>query len=148
MARYRIGQAAAMSGINQANIRFYEAKKLLSVQTRSASSYRLYSDRDIHTLRFIRHCRSLDMSLEEVAALLGLGLTSRADCALAEKTLDSHLDHVRTRLRELRALEGELLALRECCDGASDVCHIVEALHRRADSVGTVPVAGHASRHV
>jgi DNA-binding transcriptional MerR regulator len=145
---FRIGQAAQMSGVNQANIRFYEEKKLISAQARSASSYRLYSKRDVHTLRFIRLCRSMDMSLDEVSTLLGLGISNKADCTVAAITLDAHLDHVRERLAELQALERELLALRACCDGSGSICRLVEALHQRADQGNLAPVTGPATRHL
>lgn len=134
--QFRIGQAARLSGVNAANIRFYEEKNLLSAQARSVSSYRLYSGKDVHTLRFIRLCRSMDMSLDEVRSLLGLTLNDKADCAAAETTLNAHLGHVRERLKELRALEKELTALRAACDGSGTVCRIVEALHQRAEGTG------------
>jgi hypothetical protein len=55
---------------------------------------------------------------------------------------------VRQRLAELRVLERDLLALRKRCDGSDDHCHIIEALHQRADEAvpRVEPPAGH--RHV
>ena len=134
-AHYLISQAAALSGVTPANIRFYEKEKLLTPQGRSDNSYRMYSSSDIHRLRFIRACRALDMSLDEVRTLLKLDLNSRSDCAIARGALDEHLTHVRTRLNELKALEKDLKALRGRCDGLDKTCHIIEALHERADSL-------------
>ena len=82
-AGYKIGEAAARSGVSAANIRFYEKEQLLQAQGRSDNSYRMYNDSDIHQLKFIRACRALDMSLDEVRTLLGLNLNSKADCATA-----------------------------------------------------------------
>ena len=134
-AHYLISQAAALSGVTSANIRFYEKEKLLSPQGRSDNSYRIYSNSDIHRLRFIRACRALDMSLDEVRTLLRLDLNSKADCATARCALDEHLAHVRERLNELKALEKDLKALRGRCDGMDMTCHIIEALHERADAL-------------
>lgn len=148
-AHHLIGQAAALSGVTPANIRFYEKEKLLSPQGRSDNSYRMYSDSDIHRLRFIRACRALDMSLDEVRTLLRLDLNSKADCATARGALDAHLTHVRMRLLELKALEKDLKALRGRCDGLDTTCHIIEALHERADNLPKL--ARHANpgkRHV
>jgi len=136
---YRISQAAALSGVSAANVRFYEKEKLLSPHGRSENSYRLYSDGDVHQLRFIRLCRALDMSLDEVRTLLGLDLKIKADCAMARSSLDGHLSHVRQRLAELKALEKDLKSLRNRCDGSDTHCHIIEALHQRADEL---PLAG------
>jgi DNA-binding transcriptional MerR regulator len=145
---HRIGEAAQRSGVSAANIRYYEREGLLKLQARAGNDYRLYSEADIHRLRFIRQCRALDMSLDEVRTLLALELNSKADCATASTALDAHLGHVRQRLAELRVLERDLLALRKRCDGSDDHCHIIEALHQRADEAvpRVEPPAGH--RHV
>ncbi|MBC7648429.1 MAG: MerR family transcriptional regulator, partial [Vitreoscilla sp.] len=74
MLNYRISQAAALTGVTPANIRFYEKEKLLQSTFRGENSYRMYSDSDLHQLRFIRACRTLDMSLDEVRTLLALDL--------------------------------------------------------------------------
>lgn len=91
----------------------------------------------------------MDMSLDEVRTLLGLDLRSKADCDAACVTLDAHLGHVRERLRELRLLEKDLVALRGSCDGTDAECHIIEGLHARADAQ---PLSGGrgtpAMRHV
>lgn len=147
--RHRISQAAALSGVDAANIRFYEKERLLKPTHRGDNSYRMYSDGDVHQLRFIRACRSLDMSLGEVRTLLGLDLNNKADCATARGALDEHLVHVRTRLGELKALEKDLKALRGRCDGLDTTCHIIEALHERADSLPkTAPARPAGKRHV
>jgi DNA-binding transcriptional MerR regulator len=147
-AQYRISQAAALSGVTPANIRFYEKEKLFSPTWRGDNSYRMYSDGDVHQLRFIRACRSLDMSLDEVRTLMSLNLNSKADCATARGALDAHLGHVRARLAELKALEKDLKALRGRCDGLDTTCHIIEALHERADRLPKPVRTAIEKRHV
>lgn len=148
-AQWRIGEAARQSGVSAANIRYYEKEGLLPPGARGDNSYRLYSGADIHQLRFIRLCRAMDMSLDEVRSLLALDLRRKQDCDAARVALDDHLQHVRARLAELQALEADLLALRNRCDGSDDHCHIIEALHARADAQpAKAPHAGPAKRHV
>ena len=130
---YRIGEAAAASGVSAANIRYYEQQGLMAPQGRSENSYRFYSDADVHALRFIRLCRAKDMSLDEVRTLMGLDLRNKADCQTARVALDAHLAHVRARLAELRSLEQDLVTLRDQCDGSDVHCHTIEARHQRAD---------------
>jgi DNA-binding transcriptional MerR regulator len=142
MPGYLIGQAASLSGVSSANIRFYEKEKLISRRGMGAKSYRFYSDEDVHQLRFIRQLRSLDMTLDEVRALLNLDLRKKRDCQTARDTLDDHIGHVRERLKELRVLEKNLIDLRSRCDGHDDHCHLIEALHAQAD----LPVNAKASR--
>ena len=144
----RIGEAARLSGVGAANIRYYEKEGLLPTQARNEASYRLYGADDIHRLRFIRLCRAMDMSLDEVRKLLGLDLTDKADCLQARETLDEHLGHVRERLAELRSLETNLLALRDGCDGNGKRCGIIETLHREADAQVLPSAPPAARRHV
>ena len=149
-ACHRIGEAARLSGVTAANIRYYEKEGLLTPGGRGSNSYRLYSAAEVHRLRFIRLCRAMDMSLDEVRTLLALDWGRKADCDAARDTLDAHLQHVRTRLAELQALESDLLALRSRCDGSDATCHIIEALHERADAQqAALPTpAGLGKRHV
>ena len=143
----RIGEAARLSGVSVANIRFYEEKNLLSASSRSDGSYRLYSKKDIHTLRFIRLCRAMDMSLDEVQGLIRLDLQNKADCAAASEAIDAHLRHVRERLAELKALEKDLKTMQLLCDGQHDTCGLIEALHARAEGL-PLPKGKQARRHV
>ncbi|RKR26783.1 DNA-binding transcriptional MerR regulator [Acidovorax sp. 93] len=147
--QFRIGEAALQSGVSAANIRYYEKEGLLPHGVRGDNSYRLYSGADVHQLRFIRLCRAMDMSLHEVRTLLALDWSRKEDCDAARDTLDDHLQHVRARLAELQTLEADLLALRNRCDGTDAHCHIIEALHARADAQPAVPFAtAAAKRHV
>ena len=143
-----IGKAATLSGVSAANIRFYEKQGLLRVGKRSSNTYRSYSGSDIHQLRFIRLCRTMDMSLEEVRTLLNLDLRSKSGCATANATLASHIVHVQERLAELRSLQRDLKDLRNCCDGSGPRCKIMEALHVRAEALSAVRGAARGHRHV
>ena len=148
MTALRIGEAAKRTGVSAANIRYYEREGLLAPSARADNDYRLYSDTDLHRLRFIRMCRAMDMSLDEVRSLLALDGQNAADCHAATHTIDAHLQHVRQRLKELRNLEKELQALRALCDGQQAPCHLIAALHAQAEAKQP-PAAGKAvKRHV
>ena len=143
---HRIGEAARLSGVPAASIRYYEKEGLLPAQARTDNQYRLYNEAEIHRLRFVRLCRAMDMSLDEVRTLLALDGNGQADAHTACDTLDTHLAHVRTRLHELQVLAQELIALRSRCDG-NGACQVIEALHERAEeAAGTLPLAG-GKRH-
>jgi DNA-binding transcriptional MerR regulator len=145
---YQIGQAAQRSGVSAANIRYYEKEQLIPARGAGHNSYRMYSDADVHQLRFIRLLRSLDMSLAEVRVLLHLDLRKKSHCQTARSTLDEHLGHVRTRLKELRSLEKDLSALRVQCNGQDEQCHLIEALHARANADLPFGTAASKQRHV
>lgn len=143
-----IGKAAALSGVSPANIRFYEKEGLLAPGVRAANSYRSYSSGDIHQLRFIRLCRAMDMSLDEVRTLLNLDLAEKADCAAANAALEAHMAHVAERVAELQALQQDLMELRARCDGSGPQCRIMQALHERANHLPREEARVRAHRHV
>ena len=147
-AQFRIGEAAQQSGVSAANIRYYEKQALLAPGAREDNRYRLYSADDVHRLRFIRLCRAMDMSLDEVRTLLHLNLADPLDCAAANATLDAHLKHVGERLAELRALQSNLRELRARCDGTGPQCRIIEALHQRAEDLPPDEPRTRGHRHV
>lgn len=71
----------------------------------------------------MRHCRSLDRTLEEIRVLLRFKGEPQADCGDVNALLDEHIGHVGNRIRELRQLEKQLKALREQCVGVHDAQH-------------------------
>ena len=145
---YRIGEAAVQASVSAANIRYYEKEGLLSLKDRGENSYRVYTQQDIHQLRFIRLCRAMDMSLDEVRTLLGLDLRNKADCAAATVALDAHIGHVRDRLAELQGLLADLTGLRSRCDGRGSKCRTIEALHAKADELPRAAPRSRVQRHV
>src|SRR3546814_2104109 len=66
----KIGELAKRTESTVETIRYYEKEGLLPEPSRSDGNYRLYGEEHIERLRFIRHCRTLDMALDEVRTLL------------------------------------------------------------------------------
>ena len=67
-----ISKAAQLAGISARMARHYESLQLLPHVGRTDSGYRLYSESDVHTLRFIRRSRDLGFSMEEIQTLVNL----------------------------------------------------------------------------
>jgi Cd(II)/Pb(II)-responsive transcriptional regulator len=128
--RIRIGELARTTGLRVDTIRYYEKEGVLPSPARSDGNYRLYGPAEVERLRFVRNCRDLDLSLDEIRALLQLREAHATACGGAEAVLDAHLGHVRDSLRALRGLERELIALRARCGQAPDAapCGILSAL--------------------
>lgn len=130
MQKLKIGELAVRTACHIETIRFYEKAGLLPVPPRSAGNYRLYDDAHIERLMFIRHCRSLDMALDEIRSLLKFQDAPDGECGEVNALLDAHLRHVAARIRELKALERQLVELRRCCDAVRPVqqCGILQEL--------------------
>jgi Cd(II)/Pb(II)-responsive transcriptional regulator len=141
----KIGALAAATGITPASIRFYETEGLLPAPTRTDGNYRDYTDGHCERLQFIRRCRSLDMELDEIRALLRFKDAPGEDCAGVNRLLDAHVGHVALRIRELRALQAQLKTLRQQCATIQDTgrCGILQEL-----ASGGEPATRSSSRHV
>jgi DNA-binding transcriptional MerR regulator len=127
---YTIGQLAKVARTKAVTIRYYEHQGLLRSPERSSAGYRIYRSDDRHRLMFILRCRRFGFSLENVRELLQLADQINAPCAEVDAKVARHLDAVRERLAELKALEAELQRLSRCCAGGGIVkdCRIIESL--------------------
>lgn len=128
----KIGELATATQTQVETIRYYEREGLLPQAPRSEGNYRIYGPDHVERLGFIRHCRSLDMTLDEIRVLLRFKDSPSEDCGDVNALLDEHIGHVAARIRELRALEKQLKALREQCVVAQDAghCGILSGLSR------------------
>jgi len=131
----KIGELAAQAGCDVQTVRFYEREGLLEEPEREASGYRRYAERHLKRLQFIRHCRSLDIPLPEIRDLLAFAAAPEQSCGHVDALLDEHIDRVQTRLKALRTLEKQLVALRARCDGdPSHSCAILESFVTAAEA--------------
>ena len=130
MRNLKIGDLARTTGCRVETIRYYEREGLLTTTARSNGNYRLYGVEHVERLRFVRHCRSLDMALDEIRALLAYCDAPEQNCAEVSVLLDEHIRHVETRITELKGLEKRLRNLRRQCrrPGAAKRCGILSGL--------------------
>lgn len=119
----KIGELAALTNTQVETIRFYEREKLLAEPGRSDGNYRIYGEAHAERLSFIRHCRGLDMTLDEIRTLLRFKDEPTKNCLEVNELLDEHIGHVAERIKELRQLEKQLKGLREACVGGQEAQH-------------------------
>lgn len=126
----KIGELAERSGCLVETVRYYERVGLLASPNRAENNYRTYSEEHAETLQFIRHCRALDMTLEEIRVLLDFRGHPNDACSGVNELLDKHIIHVGERIRLLSTLEAQLIQLRSCCavEQPAKDCGILQAL--------------------
>lgn len=112
-----IGQAARASGVSAKMIRHYESLGLIAAPARTEAGYRVYGDREVHLLRFIRHSRDLGFSLAQTAELLGLWQDRARPSRQVRALAQAHLDELDAKLAELQAMKATLAHLVQCCHG-------------------------------
>jgi DNA-binding transcriptional MerR regulator len=122
----RIGEVAERVGITPRTIRYYEEIGLLPGGERPKGSHRLYGDADVERLLELKRLRDLlNLSLDELKQLLEAEEARAAIRRRFQETesdaerlrlveaalphVETQLELVRRRRRELERLEGELL---------------------------------------
>jgi len=114
----QIGELAKRSGCQAETVRYYERAGLLPAPERTPANYRSYDERHLERLQFIRTCRAMGMTLEDVRRLLYFRDRPELACLEVNELLDAHIAQVEERLRDLQRLSGQLRELRACCDDA------------------------------
>ena len=112
-----IGQAAAASGVSAKMIRYYESIGLIDAVTRTEAGYRVYSDADVHTLRFIRRARDLGFSVEQMMNLLALWRDRTRASAEVKRIALQHVGELERKMRELAEMAETLRHLAKTCHG-------------------------------
>ena len=143
----KISELSTRVGCPVQTIRYYEQQGLLAPPPRSTGNYRIYTSAHADRLRFIRHCRTLDLTLLEIRQLLKLRDSPKESCADVNELLDEHIGDIGRRIGELAALKAHLKDLRRLCDtaNATQNCAILRELATAptgpADPDGTLVTA-------
>ena len=87
MHTLRIGQVARRVGVTVKTVRFYDEMGLLPPARRTPAGYRLYSEREVARLAFIRKAVCVGLSLEEVRELLSLYDQGQPCCPQVRATI-------------------------------------------------------------
>ncbi|WAI81282.1 MULTISPECIES: Cu(I)-responsive transcriptional regulator [Achromobacter] len=126
-----IGEAAKSSGISAKMIRYYESIGLIGPATRTDSGYRVYTDQDLHTLRFVRRARDLGFSVEQMNELLALWKDRSRASADVKRIALEHVDELERKAEALREMAATLKHLAQHCHGDDRPnCPILENLGR------------------
>ncbi|RFU47328.1 Cd(II)/Pb(II)-responsive transcriptional regulator [Paraburkholderia sp. DHOC27] len=109
----KIGELAKIAHCTTETIRFYEKEGLLPAADRTEANYRRYAARHVERLCFIRNCRALDMTHDQIRTLLCLSDTADGGGDAIHALVDTHIAHVDARIGELEQLKAQLTTLRE-----------------------------------
>ncbi|MCB8819918.1 Cu(I)-responsive transcriptional regulator [Microvirga rosea] len=124
-----IGQAAERSGVSAKMIRYYESIGLIPKTVRTEAGYRVYSDTDVHTLKFIRRARDLGFSVEQIGVLVSLWQDRGRESTDVKRIALGHIHELERKIAELRSMAETLKHLAQHCHGDSrPECPILDEL--------------------
>ncbi|SPL71848.1 Cd(II)/Pb(II)-responsive transcriptional regulator [Acinetobacter stercoris] len=130
MKNYLIHELAKQTQLSVDSIRFYEKKNLIEPSFRAVNNYRYYDQEALKRLVFIKRCRALDMSLDEISQLMELIRHPEQGCQVVDQLVEQHILKVNEKIRELQKFQSELQQLRQLCqnDTTIDHCQIIKHL--------------------
>ena len=108
---YRIGDAAARSGLSATNIRYYEKEGLLPKAQRGANGYRDYQDGALERLDLIQLGQNLGFSLEAIRTVVALHGDALKDALLGK--LEARLEEIDRLSAILAAQRSSVLEAKE-----------------------------------
>lgn len=131
---YRIGEIAKLADVTPDTIRYYEKQQMMDHEVRTEGGFRLYTDKDLQRLKFIRHARQLGFTLESIRELLSIRIDpEHHTCQESKSIVQSRLSEVEARIAELESMRRSLQKLNDACCGtahSSVYCSILEALEQ------------------
>ena len=108
-------ELARATGAKVVTVRYYEKIGLLPPPSRSSTNYRSYSGRDLIRLRFIRRCRNLGFTLDQIRELLRLSSDSEHDCTEVDRFAAALFVYVELKIADLNQLSNQLRRIGARC---------------------------------
>jgi len=127
---YKIGKTAKLAGVNKTTIRYYERRNLISKPDRMDSGYRLFSQRHIDQIRFIKRAQELGFTLSEIKNLLNVKMDEETNCSEVKREAEQKYQDVVSKIEDLQRIKKTLINLIDSCSGSGPIgdCLILEAL--------------------
>lgn len=129
MKELTIGKVAKATNIGIETIRFYEKKGLLGEPLRRPSGYRIYGDKDILRLRFIRRAKDLGFTLKEIKELLELRDKHEKKKPVL-RLAKGKITDIEGKISSLKRMKHALESLTSSCDHgqSNEKCPLLSAL--------------------
>lgn len=112
-----IGDVAKATGISAKMIRYYEDTGLIRAALRTYSGYRVYTDNDLQTLRFVRRARDLGFTVKQIDDLLTLWRDRDRASADVKQIAMGHVAEIEKKIKELKEMTETLRHLASNCQG-------------------------------
>jgi DNA-binding transcriptional MerR regulator len=120
---YRIGELAALFGVTDRTIRYYEELGLLEAEGRQEGAHRRYPERNAIYLKRIQQLKDYGLSLAEIRELFDLARRDRSGKAVRTRLAEKYRGKLEEAERRKKALD----------DYIGDLSWHIEQLERGRD---------------
>ena len=124
----RIGEVVATLEISADTLRYYEKIKLVPKVHRNGAGVRLYSNKDLSRLRFIKRAQKMGFSLDEISQLLKFRENPQKAKPKVRELAHHKLEDIQHHLEELTTLRDELRLLTNLYSDSTSGCPILEGI--------------------
>jgi DNA-binding transcriptional MerR regulator len=105
----QIGEVSKKANVSVKTIRYYEEFGLLNKPKRSVSQYRIYSEKDIAKLLFIKKSKDLGLTLAEIKKIIKRSSSGvEATCCLVHEVFEEKIADCEQRIKELKVTKKQL----------------------------------------
>ena len=127
---YKIGEVAHRADVNKETVRYYEQRELIPKPDRRRSGYRIFTQRHIDQITFIKRAQQLGFTLSEIKELLELRVDEETSCSEIKEEAQQKYKDVTQKIKDLRQIQDTLVDLIDSCSegGPIDNCPILKAL--------------------
>ena len=108
---YQIGELSNSVGMSPRTIRYYEEIGLLNSVKRIEGGKRVYTDRDIQRLKFIKRLKHLGLTLSEMHELEDIYQIDRTNKKVLSRLLEllgNHVGKINDRIQNLERLKEDI----------------------------------------
>lgn len=136
--QFSIGQLAQKVKCKVETVHYYEKIGLMAELPRTAGGHRIYGLTDIKRLNFIRRCRDLGFSIEQIRELLTFIDEPNHYCGEVKAMAMLQSREVEKKINDLQQLKLALNDMASKCKGENysiDDCPIIDALYMEEDSL-------------
>lgn len=124
----KIGQVSDKLGVSVDTLRYYEKIGLISGIERTDTGIRLYSVKNIATLKFVKRAQRMHFSLDEIKSLIRLRDEPETTKPRVRALAKAKLEEIETQIQELQSLRDELSELSTLCLASRGDCPILDRL--------------------
>lgn len=133
---YKTGEVAKRAGVNKETVRYYEERELIPKPDRRRSGYRIFTQRHIDRIKFIKRAKELGFTLSEIKELLELRMDEGTTCSEIKYEAQEKYQDVVEKIEDLQRIKNTLIELIDSCagEGPKGECSILEALEGESDT--------------